>query len=262
MCKSLGDYSDTYLTFDLLLLADVFENFRALCSKIYGLDPAHYFGAPGLAWDAMLKFTEIELELLTDIEMLCFIKNNLRGGLVQCNTHFAEANNKFMKTFDPTKPPEVLVYLDANNLYGWAMYQYLPYGGFKWLRRDEIAKFDLSNVSDTSSRGYILEVDIKYPLNLHSSHSDLPFCPQNAIPPNSKNTKLLFFNQKPWMKDYINLNTNLRAQAKNDFEKDYYKLMNNSAFGKAMENVEKRVDVKLVNRWSYESGEKIVLEIL
>ncbi|XP_071056528.1 uncharacterized protein [Onthophagus taurus] len=132
-CRTLGEYSDIYLTSDVLLLADVFENFRTISMKYYSLDPCHYFTAPGFGWDALLRMTRVKLELLTDIDMLHFFKNGIRGGLSMCTKRSAKANNKLMMEFDETKDPSYILYLDATNLYGHAMRRKLPTGGFRWL---------------------------------------------------------------------------------------------------------------------------------
>ena len=141
--KTLGEYHDLYLKTDVLLLADVFENFRKMCLAYYGLDPCHYVSAPGLAWDACLKMTGVNLELISDVDMYNFIEKGLRGGLSVITHRKATANNKYMKDYDNNKPDIYIPYLDANNLYGWAMKQYLPYGGFKWKDPEE---FVLNNV--------------------------------------------------------------------------------------------------------------------
>ena len=105
---------------DILLLADVFENFKKTCLEYYKLDPAHYFTSPGLSWDAMLKMTGIELELMSDIDMFQFIENGMHGRTSYMANRFGEANNKYMKSYDKTKQSKYITYLDANNLYGWA----------------------------------------------------------------------------------------------------------------------------------------------
>ena len=133
-CKTIKDYHDLYLKSDVLLLADVFENFRKTSLKHYNLDPAHYYTSPGLAWDACLKETGQELELLHDYDMLMMLEKGIRGGITHISKRYAEANNKYMKDFNPDKPSKFIQYLDANNLYGWAMSQSLPTHGFKWMK--------------------------------------------------------------------------------------------------------------------------------
>ena len=131
--KTLGEYHDLYLKSDVLLLSDVFENFRETCFQYYKLDPAHYYSAPGLSWNACLKMTGIELELISDVDMYLMIEKGLRGGMSVISHRKAEANNKYMTSYDPEKPSKYITYLDANSLYSWSMIQYLPYGGFKWI---------------------------------------------------------------------------------------------------------------------------------
>src|SRR5688572_9066692 len=140
-CKTMGDYHDLYLRTDVLLLADVFETFRATSMKHYQLDPAYYFSLPGMAWDALLKKTKVELELLTDIDMHLFFERGLRGGVSMVSKRFAKANNPqcpdHNETTNSMKPNNWIMYLDANNLYGWAMQQMLPVGGFTWCEISE-----------------------------------------------------------------------------------------------------------------------------
>ena len=295
--KNMGEYHDLYLKSDILLLADVFENFRKTCLQYYKLDPCHYFTSPGLSWDAMLKMTNIKLELMTDIDMFQFIEKGMRGGTSYIANRYGKANNRYMKTYDEKAPSKYIMYLDANNLYGWAMSQYLPTGGFKWLAKNQIDKIDLAKYKEDSNKGLILEVDLEYPKELHDLHNDYPlaaekvkvnkdmlsnYCQEIAdkfkvstglvhklIPTLSNKEKyvlhyrnlqlytdlglkitkihrVLKFNQSPWLKQYIDFNTQKRTNAKNAFEKDFFKLMNNSVFGKTMENIRKRVDVRLV----------------
>jgi hypothetical protein len=274
-CKTLGEYSDLYLKTDVLLLADVFENFRSSCMNTYGLDPAWYFTIPGLSFDAMLKHTAVTLELLTDYDMILMFEKGIRGGISQCVKRYAEANNKFVEGYDSNKESTYLAYVDANNLYGWALSEYLPTGGFRWI--DEV---DVMTIPDDSPKGYLLEVDLAYPTELHDLHSDLPFCSETKTPPGGKHSKLLTtlddkeryvihyralkqaltadlklkkihrvieFDQSPWMKSYIDLNSEKRKLAKYDFDKEMYKLFNNSVFGKTMENVRNRINIELVN---------------
>ena len=279
--KTFKEYHELYNITDVLLLADVFENFRDLCLKIYGLDPVYYFTAPGLAWDACLKITDIDLELLSDPNMLLMFEKGIRGGISIISNRYGEANNKYMrKGFNKNKPSKYLMYLDANNLYGCAMSEKLPTHGFKWLSCGEMEKLFNNRVIQVWEKiPCILEVDLEYPENLHDLHNDYPFCPERVkckngveklIPNLNDKTKYIIhyknliqclragiklkkihrgikFVESEWMKPYIDKNTNLRAVAKNNFEKDFFKLMNNSVFGKTMENIRNRVDVKLVN---------------
>ncbi|KAK5647553.1 hypothetical protein RI129_002445 [Pyrocoelia pectoralis] len=281
-CKTLGEYSDIYLKSDVLLLADIFENYREKCLHNYEVDPAHYFTAPGLSWDAMLKKTGVELELLTDIDMLHFFKGGVRGGVSTCTQRTAIANNKFLPNYDPSKPTSFIIYLDACNLYGHSQCQYLPQGDFVWLTEEEMQNFNVLDVSDESKTGYALEVDLEYPQHLHDLHNDMPFCPESIIPPHSKNPKLIpnlnnkekyvihyralkqclehglilrklhrgiKFTQSPWLKTYIDVNTQIRNSETTESGRDVAKTMNNSIFGKTMENIDKRVDIKLVSHW-------------
>jgi hypothetical protein len=129
---------ELYLTCDVLILDDCFESFRELSLKHHGLDPAHYISSPGLSWDAMLKFTKIELELLTDQNMLLMIMEEIRNGLSCIMKRYVEANNKYMINYDPTKESSYLVPVDANNLYGDAMSFKLPCKAFKWCTTEEL----------------------------------------------------------------------------------------------------------------------------
>ena len=276
-CQTLQDYHELYLQTDVLLLADVFENFRKTCLKHYKLDPCHYYTAPGLAWDACFKETKQEIQLLKDYDMLMMFERGKRGGISHISKRYAEANNKYMKDFDETKPSTFIQYLDANNLYGWAMSQKLPTHGFKWIDVDKSSVLKLLEKKDTN-QGFIFEVDLEYPSSLWKSHNDYPLAPERIkidkvdklicsfLPKKNyvlhyKNLKQyleegmilkkvhhgLKFYQSPWMEPYIRKNTDLRKEAKNAFENDFFKLMNNSVFGKTIENIRKRQNVILVD---------------
>ena len=138
--KHCGEYHDLYVQSNSLLLADVFENFRNMCLEIYELDPVYFVSAPGLAWQACLKKTEVKLELITDYDMLLMIEKGIRGGICQATHRYAKANNKYMKNYDKNNESSYIEYLDANNLYGWAMSQKLPINGFKWVKN--LSKFN------------------------------------------------------------------------------------------------------------------------
>ena len=176
--KTLGEYHDLYLKSDVLLLADVFENFRETCFQYYKLDPAHYYSAPGLSWNACLKMTGIELELISDVDMYLMIEKGLRGGMSVITHRKAVANNKYMSSYDPDKPSKYITYLDANSLYSWSMNQYLPYGGFKWIDPES---FSFDNVRADSETGHILEVDLNYPKELHGTNNEYPYCCEHTI---------------------------------------------------------------------------------
>ena len=274
--KHLGEYHNLYAQTDTLLLADVFENFRNKCIEIYGLDPVYFVSAPGLAWQACLKKTGVKLELITDYDMILMIEKGIRGGICQATHRYAKANNKYMKNYDKNNESSYIEYLDANNLYGWAMSQKLPINGFKWVKN--LSKFNedyIKKYDENSNTGYFLEVDIEYLKTLFNNHKDLPFLPERkkvekveklicSIEDKEKYVihirplkqalnhelklkkahRVIQFNQKAWLKPYIN--TKYRIEAKNEFEKNLFKLMNNSVFGKTMENVGNNRDIKLV----------------
>ena len=175
--KNLGEYRYLYLKTDVLLLSNVFETFRNTCLECYKLTLAHFYMSPGLAWQAYLKKTSIRLELLTDPDMLLMFERGIRGGITQTVLRYAKANNKDMgEKFDPEEDSSFLQYLDANNLYGWAMIQKLPTGGFQWV--NDVSRFipdEIGKLAKCDSKGYLLEVNVKYPEELHDLHNDLPF---------------------------------------------------------------------------------------
>ena len=178
--RNVGQYHDLYLTSDILLLADVFKNFRKTCLEYYKLDPCHYFMSPGLSWDAMLKMTDIKLELMTDIDMFQFIEKGMRGGISYIANRYGKANNRYMKEYDEKASSKYIMYLDANNLYGWAMSQYLPTGGFRWMTEKQISNLDLAKYKENSKKGLILEVDSEYPKDLHNLHNDYPLAAERV----------------------------------------------------------------------------------
>ena len=181
--KTMGEYHDLCLRSDVLLLADVFESFRKTCMQYYKLDPCHYFTSPGLSSDAMLKMTHIKLELMTDIDMFQFIEKGMHGGVSYIANRYGKANNKYMKElkeYDEKAPSKYVMYLNANNLYGWAMSQYLPAGNFKWMIDKEIKQIDLEKYKADDKKGLILEVDLEYPQELHDMHNDYTMCPEKV----------------------------------------------------------------------------------
>ena len=296
--KTLGDYHDLYLKTDVLLLADVFENFRDMSMENYSLDPCHFYTSPGLSWHAMLKMTGVCLELMTDIDQVLFIEKSIRGGVSQISERYAQANNPYLDEYDPSEPSSFIAYYDINNLYGYSMSQKLPIGYFQFLEQDEIDSFDIQSILKDGSKGYFLEVDLEYPQDLHDRHNDYPLAPESKFVPNEKlspyakmalkklytnpknhppflnlNDKLppranvkkllttledkqnyvlhyrnlqlylelgmklkkihriLEFKQDDFLAKYVNFNTKMRQKAKTDFEKSFFKLLNNSCFG-------------------------------
>ena len=176
--KIFGEYHDLYLKCDVLLLCDIFEKFIDTCLEYYGLDPCHYFSSPGLAWDAMFKMSGVRLRLIDDIDMHLFIEKGMRGGISYIAKRYCRANNEFVKGYDSSLEKSLITYWDINNLYGVAMLEYLPYDKFEWLSDDEIDGIDFSSVSVESDVGYILEVDLKYPSELHELHNDYSLAPE------------------------------------------------------------------------------------
>ena len=268
-CKTMRDYHDLYLKTDVLLLADVMTEFRKTCKKAYGLDALHNYTSPGLAWSAMLKYTEVKLDLISDPDMYLFVEKGIRGGISTVVKRYAKSNNKYLDNYDKESESVFIPYLDANNLYGWAMNNPLPVSDFEWIEEDKLKYWEQAPC--------ILDVDLEYPVELHDLHNEYPLAPEKInvnkvdklIPNlNDKTNYVLYhetlklylslglklkkihkgitFKEDDFMRPYIKLNTDMRAKGTTDFEKDFYKLMNNSVFGKTMENVRNRVNVKLV----------------
>ena len=295
-CENFGDYHDKYLVCDVLLLADIFENFRKSALEKYKLDPANYLTAPSMAWDAMLDMTKIKLGLIHDEETRLLFENNKRGGIVQAGAkRLVQANNKYMKNYDETKESNFISYLDMNNQYGAAMRDYLPYelGGFKEMSLEDILKHPRE-----AENGYFVECDIHLPQELHDKFKDYPLCPitrnvntselsnyqkdilqQNNSSHSNSSKKLILdfhdktnylchyryiqgivklgyqitkihkvieFKQSQWLMPYIDMNTTYRQQKGiSKFLKDFYKLLNNSIYGKTNENVLGRTAIEL-----------------
>ena len=299
------EYHDLYLMTDVLLLADVVQQFRGLAKREYDLDPLHYNTAPGFSWDSMLKLTttsvygektKIHLDLITDSDQGLFIEKGIRGGISMISHRFAVADNPEVPDYDASKPINWLPYHDANHLYGWAMMQPLPESNFRFLSENEVSVFDVNVPRVEDEKGYILEVDLEYPAELHNLHNDYLSAPKRLVVTKemiseygkhlseklgvtfSKIEKLVptFYDKKEYVLHirnvqlYISLgmrcikihrilesavlavgavhreNTQLRARATSGFEKDFLKFLYNSVFGKTMENVRQRQDIRLV----------------
>ena len=185
MCN-MQNYHDLYLKTDVLLLADVFEAFRVMSLNSYKLDPLHYLTAPGLSWDSMLKMTRVKLELFTEPEKLLFVEEGIRGGVSMISNLYSKANNPYIEEHnDPQEEHKYLLYVDANNLYGWSMTQPLPLRNFRFLTPPEVSSFQsrLMTLTEDDPLGYILEVDLEYPEHLHDSHNDYPLAPAHFSVP-------------------------------------------------------------------------------
>ena len=179
--KNLGEYHDLYLKTDVILLCDVFEQFRNTCMKQYELDPCHFYTSPGLSWSACLKKSGVSLELLKDIDQILFIERGIRGGYSTISNRYKEANSPYLNAYDSCKPTSSLQYLDMNNLYGYAMIQKLPIGSFRFLSPAEIRKFNIHSIAKDGDMGYILDVSLKYPERLHDLHNDYPLAPERTV---------------------------------------------------------------------------------
>ena len=286
-----------YVKQDTALLCDVFENFRDLCLSYYNLDCCHYLSLPAFAWDAMLKMTKVEIDLITDLDMYTFIEQNLRGGITTVNHRQFRANNKYLEDYDPNLPSSFIEYIDVNNLYGSAMRQKLPVGSFRWLTKEAIEKLDIESLDPDGPYCYILEVDLHYPPSLHDKHNDFPlavekkttqihqlspynrefleenkikFIPTEKLVPDLTDKykyvcslqnlqlfieqglilkdihRVLVAYQAAFVKPYIDFNSEKRKNAKNAFEKDFFKLLNNAIYGKFIESLRKRTNVSIV----------------
>jgi hypothetical protein len=272
-CTSLKEYMMAYLKLDVYLLADVFEAFRKTALAEDSLDPLNFYSIPGLAFASALKMLPRPLDLLQDPTMYEFFENGVRGGMTFVNHHRVTANENTQ-----------LLYIDINNLYGWALSQKLPCADFEWVLEadtlstliSQLPSIDCENADD----GYIFDVDMTIPPQLHDKLDQLPIAPLSQAPPGSKVKKLLLthwtkehyiihfrllqyflrlgvivtsvhravkFHQEYMFKDYVDLNTQKRAQSSNKFIKDFYKLKNNSLYGKTVENIRKRANIRLCN---------------
>ena len=335
-CRSLEQYLKLYLTSDVCLLADVFQNFRDICYRGYQLDPAYFMSAPQLAWDSMFKMLNLKKELISDPEMYRMIQPNLRGGICHASVRYARANNKYMGAlYNPDAPESFIMYIDATNLYGWAMSQELPYSNYRWMSDIDVREAEVALTSEDhavhlryfdararyrrelarlaaadgpidrpaeelfDSTQYILEVDLEYPRELHDRDDDYPLAPElleittemlsekhhtlrrkyyGASNPFSRKlvcsllprkhyvvygellkfylerglkvTKVhrgIKFETQAMLQPYIDYNTKQRAASGTDeCKRAFYKMMNNAPYGKTIENVGKRTDIRLL----------------
>ncbi|CAG8808468.1 14619_t:CDS:2, partial [Cetraspora pellucida] len=262
-CKTLEEYHNLYLKIDVLSLADIWTQFRITCMQYYELDPSHYVSAPALAWDAMLKMTGVKIELFTDMSMYDFKEDAKR------------------KTFDPSKPTIWISYIDANNLYGWAMSQYLLIGNYKWEVSHKYLKDNpneqkkyfekILNTKADAKREYFLKINTHFSLKTHDYLSDLSpaveniavskdmLCPYTTELVDNLDSRRFSATEK--LVPHLVFNTEKQQGAKNAFEKDFFKLMNNSVYGKTMENIRKYQDVKLMAMNNEQDEKKFINQI-
>src|SRR5271154_6453071 len=323
-CKNLGEYHDIYLKTDVLSLADVWTQLRKMFIEYDELDPSHYVSLSAYSWDAMLKITGVKIELFTEMAKHDFIEKAKRRGIsMACKQYFKANNPKIGKAFNPSKPTTWISYVDATNLYGWAMSQFLPIGNYEWvasreylLKNPAMQKKYLEKILKTkadASKGYFLNIKAHFPLKTHDYLKDLPpaveniavgknmLCPYNTelvdkmdggrfsitekLVPHlgprkdyvihyqklqyyvklgmivDKISEILSFDQTNWLEPYIAFNTEKCQEAKkagNTFLSDFFKLKNNAAYGKTMENFQKYQDIKLM-RMNNERNEKAFL---
>ena len=282
--KNGKELTELYLKSDVILLADVFEKFIKISVEEYGINPLYCVSLPGYTWQCGLKYTGINLRTLQDKDMILLLENNIRGGISSV------MGDRYIKS-DKNKK---ILYIDANNLYGHSMSQYLPYDEIKF--NNTVKLEDILNTPDDSDIGYFIEVDLTYPDNIKEKTKNFPFAPMNKkINPDNFNDymkeikpdtyiqssklvcdwsdkknylihyrmlkfyirhgmiidkvhNIISFKQSKLLEKYISFNTQKRNKAKNDFEKDFYKLLNNAFYGKTMENVRNRLKIKFIKK--------------
>ena len=201
-CETMKDYHHLYLKTDVLLLTDIMTEFRRVCKEVHELDALHYYTAPGLAWDAMLKITEVEIDLISDPDMYQMVEKGIGGGISTITKRYARANNKYTKGYDKDQMSVYIPYLDANNLYGWAMRHKLPVKDFRWMSEDELENW--------GSKPCILEVDLEYPKELHDFHSEYPLAPEQLQIDKVKKLVPNLYDKKKYVLHYENLKLYLR----------------------------------------------------
>ena len=274
-CKNQGDYTGLYVRTDTFQFADVMENFIDVCLEKYKLDPVHCVTAASLAMDGMLKVTRVEIELLTDPDMYLFFKEGIRGGVSSAMKTYLKANNKYMKDYDPKEISKYIVYNDKNSLYTSVLCGPLLIRGFTWLTPEEINEMMEGH---SKIKSCTLKVDLEFPVELHDLHNDYLLAVESVkvnsvkkLIPNLYNkekyvvhhealrcylkygmklTKIhsgISYEECDFMKEFFDINAEARKVTKNEFEKDFYKRMNNNVFGKTMENVRNRSKINIVN---------------
>ena len=285
--QNIREYIYLYMKCDVLILVDIFENFRKICIQNFTLDPICYISLPSYCWDTCLYFTKVELELLTDLNQILFLESGLRGGRSQVSLRYGCANNKFIPNYNKDLEDSYIIYFDVNNLYGGMLTLFLPTSNFQWLSHNEILHFDVEKNYQDPNIGYILEIDLHFDSKIHNKLKDLPPAYEKKPPPNTKIPKLLAtledkknyvvhirnlkfyielgikltkihrvlrYNHSCWMKKYIYKCITLRQQSTNEFDIATWKLFVNACFGKSIENVRKYRDFRIATKWGGRSG--------
>ncbi|XP_053214141.1 uncharacterized protein LOC128397439 [Panonychus citri] len=181
---NIGQFQDIYQKIDVVLLAAVFENFRSISVNQFQLDPLHFFSSPGLTWSAALKKTDVEIDLLTDLDMIMMFEKGIRGGISSAMTRFTKANIPNYPDYDKSQENSYITYLDVNNLYGFALQQSMPYSDFRFVKEENFKhyyhRFVTETITHESEEGTVFEVDITYPSFLHDDHNDYPLAPDKT----------------------------------------------------------------------------------
>ena len=266
--KNGEELTEIYLKSYVLLLACVFEKFIKVSINEYKINPLYCVSLPGYTWQCGLKYTGINLQTLQDKDMILLLENNIRGGVSSV------MGDRYIKSDDNKK----ILYIDANNLYGHSMSEPLPYDEIKFDNNVELD--EILNTPDDSDIGYFVEADLKFSDNIKEKTRNFPFAPVNKknyldsfndymkeIKPDTytqtekfyirhgmivdKVHNVISFKQSRWLEKYISFNTQKLNKSKDDFEKDFYKLLNNAFYGKTMENVRNRLKIKFVKKDGY-----------
>lgn len=296
-CKTLLDFTLLYLKVDCMILCCCSEFFRKRFLKDFNLDPFQYTTLASLSFDAMLLYTNVEIALFTDHEMLHMLTSSMRGGIVDLSKRYAKANNKYLSDYDKTKKTSFVIYADFNALYATCLSRPLPVRNFVWDDPSYWTRERILELSPTAPIGYIFEVDLIYPPECHPLHDQFPFCPTHSVPPGENNSvkKLLLtlydknnyamhylmlqeclrhnlvlkkvhrvirFEQEAFMKPYVDFFTKKRMEADNDFDKDLAKLSVNVLYGKSCENLLKYKNIKFVRKIDNKETKQFNIETL
>ena len=282
-CKDFGDYHDLYMKVDVILLADVFEEFGNMCYDYFGLHPGNYYTVPGFSWDCLLKYSGAKLEPLTMKDMYIFLERGIRGGYSNIHKRYSKANHKYLPDYDKSKVSKFLIYWDFNSMYAYAMTKKMPYSDFRWATEEQIKEIEhlIKNGAYDDIPPCTLSVDLSHDEKNRDKEAIFTMCPEVVEVEGVKKlchnlndkedyvvhhrifkkylkegmivkkvNRVLLYKEKAWMKSYIEFCVEERRKADlagNEFLKEFWKLMCNAVFGKSMENVRNRVNFKLVN---------------